>query len=167
MREFVTLPNLITSGNIASGFAALVVLPTSAVWAAALVALAAGFDAVDGPLARRQGKDATFGAALDSLADMVSFGVVPAMATYLGALSAPLPVRALVAGSFVLCGAWRLARFPLVKQRRSFVGLPVPVAGLAVMLVATLDPTPVLALLVAAALAALMVSAVPFPNLCA
>jgi CDP-diacylglycerol--serine O-phosphatidyltransferase len=164
VHEHVTLPNLVTTGNLMAGFAALVVLPASAPAATLLVVLAAALDAVDGTMARRTGKDQTFGAGLDSLADVVSFGVVPAMAVYLTFPDAPSVLRLPVAAGFLACGVWRLARFPLVKQSRSFVGLPIPVAGLLVLALTTWAPVmpPVLAATVM--LSALMVSRVPFPT---
>jgi CDP-diacylglycerol--serine O-phosphatidyltransferase len=165
MRELVTLPNVMTSGNLASGFLALIAVSTNIRLALALVVLAAVFDSLDGFVARRQNCDGAFGANLDSLSDLVSFGVVPGMALYLGQVHS-LPVIGLVASlGFVLCGGWRLARFPLVKTSHTFVGLPIPPTGIAVIGLALWAPSPLVALVGAAALAALMVSAVPFPTL--
>lgn len=165
MRELVTLPNVMTSGNLAAGFLGLVAVSSDIRLALALVVLAAVFDSLDGFVARRKNSDGVFGANLDSLSDLVSFGVVPGMALYLGQLH-QLPVIGLaVSLAFVLCGGWRLARFPLVKTSHTFVGLPIPPTGIAAVALALWAPSSLVALVAAAALSALMVSAVPFPTL--
>jgi CDP-diacylglycerol---serine O-phosphatidyltransferase len=167
MRELVTWPNLMTSGNLAAGFLGVVAVSKDMDirLALALVVLAAVFDSLDGFIARRTDSDGAFGANLDSLSDLVSFGVVPAMALYAGQVHT-LPVLGLAGAlGFVLCGGWRLARFPLVKTAHAFVGLPIPPTGIAVIGLALWAPSPLVALVAAAALSALMVSAVPFPTL--
>lgn len=165
MRQFVTLPNAMTSGNLTAGFLALLVTQANLLLAAALVMFAAALDSLDGVAARRTPTKDPFGANLDSLADLVSFGVVPAVALYAGTLHT-LPALGLAAClGFLLCGAWRLARFLLVKNSRYFVGLPIPPAGVLMMLLALWNPSPLLALLSTSALSALMVSTVPFPTL--
>jgi CDP-diacylglycerol--serine O-phosphatidyltransferase len=165
MRDLVTLPNAMTSGNLAAGFLGLVAVSKNIPLALALVVLAAVFDSLDGFIARRTGDEGSFGANLDSLSDLVSFGLVPAMALYIGQVK-DLPVLGLACSLlFVLCGGWRLARFPLVKSSHTFVGLPIPPTGIAVVALALWAPSPLVALVGAAALSALMVSAVPFPTL--
>jgi CDP-diacylglycerol--serine O-phosphatidyltransferase len=165
MRELVTWPNLMTSGNLTAGFLGLVAVSKDIRLALALVVLAAAFDGLDGFVARRTKCEGAFGANLDSLSDLVSFGVVPAMALYIGQVHS-LPVLGLVGSlALVLCGGWRLARFPLVKSAHTFVGLPIPPAGIGVVALALWAPSPLVALVGAAALSALMISAVPFPTL--
>lgn len=165
MRELVTLPNAMTSGNLAAGFLGLIAVSKDIRIALAMVVLAALFDSLDGFIARRNGAEGTFGANLDSLSDLVSFGVVPAMALYYGQVQS-LPVIGLAAClALVLCGGWRLARFPLVKSAHAFVGMPIPPTGIAVVALALWAPSPLVALIAAAALSALMVSVVPFPTL--
>ncbi len=164
MREFLTLPNAVTTGNLTCGFLALALLPTHIVLSAALVVAAAVFDSVDGPMARRRGKDQTFGMTLDSLADLVSFGVVPAMGVFLALAPVSRLLAMPVALLFVICGAWRLARYPLVKSLGHFVGLPIPVAGITAMFLLAVA-APVAALVpVVLVLSALMVSSVPCPT---
>lgn len=162
---YLCLANAITSASLVAGFLALIAAARSTVaHAAVLVAVAAVLDSVDGAVARRTGGDTAFGANLDSLADLVSFGVVPATALYLRSLHT-LPVLGLAAClGFLLAGAWRLARFPLVKQSAHFVGLPIPVAGIVVMLVLLWGPGPVPVAIATVAAAALMVSTLPFPT---
>ncbi len=167
MREYVTLPNILTSGSLASGFLSmLLIFQTNLLAAAAgLVGLAAVFDVLDGPMARRKGIDGDFGANLDSLADLVSFGAAPALALYWSSLYT-LPVIGLVAClSFFLCGAWRLARFSLCKNPLYFLGCPIPMAGLLVALLAAAGPHPLLALPVILTLSVLMVGTLPVPTL--
>jgi CDP-diacylglycerol--serine O-phosphatidyltransferase len=156
----------ITCGNLTAGFLAVVLASRGALpEAAGLVALAAALDAADGPVARRGSAGGEFGANLDSLADLVSFGAAPALALYLGVLHELDAVGLLTCAAFVVCGAVRLARFPLVRRPDRYVGLPIPPAGLALVLLAAAGPPPAAALLAALLLGALMVSRVPFPTL--
>ena len=163
MREHLNLPNLITSVSLSAGFAALLLVPTRLGTATALVAVAAVLDGIDGALARRRGGDLTFGAQLDSLADLLCFCVVPALALHQAAQPRAASAGSIIAGLFLLAGAWRLARFALLQRRGHFVGLPTPVAGILVMLLALWAPVAP-ALLGAALLGVLMVSALRFPT---
>ena len=136
--------------------------------AAAFVLAAAVLDLLDGAMARNGcEKDdglSEFGKNLDSLADVGSFGAAPAFAADAAVLHVP-PVAG-IAGclAFFVCGALRLARFPLVGRPDRFVGLPIPPAGLFVAALAALGPPPLLVLAALAATSALMVSTVPFPT---
>ncbi|RJK95303.1 CDP-alcohol phosphatidyltransferase family protein [Vallicoccus soli] len=166
MREHLRGPNLVTSANLVLGLGALLLVPRHLGAALALVVLAAVLDVVDGALARRAGGGTAFGAQLDSLADLVCFCVVPALALARaadGAGAATQVPAVAVAGAFLLGGAWRLARFPLVQQQGAFVGLPTPAAGALLLLLLVLAPVPVAAA-GGAALSALMVSTVRFPS---
>ena len=163
------LPHLATCGNLASGFLALLFAASGDfVYAAAFVLAAAVLDLLDGAVARNGGQGeerlAEFGKNLDSLADVVSFGAAPAFAAYVAVLHV-LPVAGLAGClAFFVCGALRLARFPLVSRPARFVGLPIPPAGLFVAVLAALGPPPLLFLAALAAASALMVSNVPFPT---
>jgi CDP-diacylglycerol--serine O-phosphatidyltransferase len=91
------------------------------------------FDGFDGRVARLTRTQSQFGVELDSLADVISFGVAPAMLVYKWAL-APLGFIGLFAAFlYTACGALRLARFNVLSQRaashRFFVGLPIPLAA--------------------------------------
>src|ERR671915_1127873 len=169
MRKYVNLANLLTSGSLIAGFLALfLILQTNnhLIVAAGLVAVAAVGDMLDGPGARRNGAaDDDFGTNLDSLADVVSFGAVPAFALYMGSLY-ELPVVGFVACLiFFLCGAWRLARFTIYKNPLFFLGCPIPFAGLLVALFAAFEPPPLLALPEAVILGALMIGTLPIPTI--
>lgn len=164
-----TLPHLATCGNLASGFlAVLFAAAGDFVYAAAFVLAAAVLDLLDGAIARSGDEEdnglSEFGKNLDSLADVVSFGAAPAFAAYAAVLHA-WPVAG-VAGClvFFVCGALRLARFPLVSRPDRFVGLPIPPAGLFVAALAALGAAPLPVLAALAATSALMVSTVPFPT---
>ena len=166
MRQHVRPANLVTSASICAGFLALVATSSQLALAAALVLLAALLDVVDGALARRAGGDRTFGAQLDSLADLLCFCVVPALALH-HASSSQLPrTGVLVGGCVVLAGAWRLSRFPLVQEQGHFVGLPTPAAGVTLMLLVLGTPSGA-ALAGAVVLSVLMVSSIRFPSVLA
>jgi CDP-diacylglycerol--serine O-phosphatidyltransferase len=158
--------NALTSGNLAAGFVALILAHQGEfAWAAGCVGVAALCDAVDGVAARFSRSDGEFGCQLDSLADVVSFGVAPALIVYLGSL-AVLPFAGIGAClAFVLCGAWRLARFQVeTESRHRFVGLPIPPAGVIVTAGAILKvPAPAMLLVVTVG-SLLMISRVPVPT---
>ena len=166
MRQHVGAANLVTSVSICAGFLALVAASSQLALATALVLLAALLDVVDGALARRAGGDRTFGAQLDSLADLLCFCVVPALTLH-HVSSSHQPLTGVLAGScVVLAGAWRLSRFPLVQEQGHFVGLPTPAAGVTIMLLVLVTPSGA-ALASAVVLSVLMVSSIRFPSVLA
>ncbi|MFZ5470233.1 MAG: CDP-diacylglycerol--serine O-phosphatidyltransferase [Myxococcota bacterium] len=135
------LPNLFTVTSIFCGVYALTLCageatPTQLYQAALAIFFAIFFDGFDGRVARLTKTQSQFGVELDSLADVVSFGVAPALLVYKWAL-APLGfVGVFIAFSFTACGALRLARFNVLAQRsphgaasRFFIGLPIPLAA--------------------------------------
>ena len=166
MRAFVNTANLITSASLAAGFLATMLAADGRLnRAAAAVGAAAILDLVDGPVARRTSVSQRFGCNLDSLADLVAFGVAPALMLYRGVLHTVPVVGTGACLVFLLAGAWRLARFPLVKDHHRFVGMPIPPAGVIAAAAATLAPPTALTLVLTLVLALLMVSAIPFPTL--
>ncbi|MCF3651436.1 CDP-diacylglycerol--serine O-phosphatidyltransferase [Synoicihabitans lomoniglobus] len=156
------LPNLMTAGNLFCGFVACikcvqahylmrgadVITPgaselfSEAVW---LIFGAMAFDVLDGRLARMGGRESLFGGEFDSLADMVSFGLTPALMMFFLILSPTqgYPIFQKIGWFFgfvyLLCAAIRLARFnvithPLITRNhkpasKDFIGLPVPAAA--------------------------------------
>lgn len=101
-----------------------------------LIVVAFVFDILDGSVARLTKSVSEFGRELDSLCDLVAFGVAPAVLihTYFfpeGTAAAPGRLTSVLAILFVICGALRLARFNVyqAEQRLIFTGLPIPVAG--------------------------------------
>jgi CDP-diacylglycerol--serine O-phosphatidyltransferase len=160
------LPNLMTAGNLFCGFVAVIKciqarlitdagefaslhpefswidLYAQAVW---FILLAVVFDSLDGRLARMGGRTSLFGAEFDSLADIVSFGVAPALMVFFLILAPREEYQWfrelgwLIAFIYLLCGAVRLARFNVItnpllhrsdaESHKDFVGLPIPAAA--------------------------------------
>lgn len=194
-------PNLFTVGNAACGLIAILLLagsvvPAAAVsmptFAASLLFLAFLFDVSDGAVARRAGSSGPYGAILDSLADMVSFGIAPSLliAVRANVISLPnvfRPVIFLASVLFALAAMLRLARYTYdtlassaapYASLRVFIGLPAPAAAMMIAAaVLTSDgPSGILSvdvawlgqwalLLLALVLPILMVGTLRFPDL--
>jgi CDP-diacylglycerol--serine O-phosphatidyltransferase len=156
------LPNLMTAGNLACGFFAVLMIfkgmqevqrlsvdvPLDAKqyyavvrqyyeFAILLIFGSCIFDLLDGRLARLGGQDSPFGREFDSLADIISFGMAPAMLLSKAVLFAlPVNIGWFLAFLYLLCGAIRLARFnclaampPSPKRSYDFRGIPIPMAA--------------------------------------
>ncbi len=127
------LPNLFTTGNLFCGFYAIVaVFQERFEHAAMAILLACVFDVLDGKVARLSGATSKFGVQYDSLADLVSFGVAPALLAFSWALRPYGRFGWLAAFLFVVCGALRLARFNVMAasgETKYFKGLPIPAAA--------------------------------------
>jgi CDP-diacylglycerol--serine O-phosphatidyltransferase len=107
----------------------------NAVW---LIVLAAFFDVLDGMMARLTNGSSSFGTELDSLADIVSFGVAPSFILFVFGLRDAGALGLVVSALPAICGAVRLARFNVTfdgEKRDYFVGLPIPAAATALMAV--------------------------------
>lgn len=167
MREFVSPANAMTSGNLVCGLLAIILSGQGEYgWAAGVVGMGATLDAADGMTARRfPVDDEGFGSNLDSLADLATFGIAPALMLYQSMLHEIDIIGIAACLGFVLCGAWRLARFPLVETARHFVGLPIPVAGVTAVALAAWQPPSEFALTITLAVMVLMISVLPFPTL--
>jgi CDP-diacylglycerol--serine O-phosphatidyltransferase len=176
-RGIYLLPNLVTSAGLFCGVFAIAQTLEGYYFTAAFGIIAAQFfDGLDGRVARMTNTTSRFGVEYDSLCDLVSFGVAPAVLVFKWAL-VPWGVWGWLATAlFVCCAAVRLARFNLMVERIDrgyFLGLPVPAA--AALLVgcvflynylghASLPDKRVALLLLTYALAVLMVSSVPYPS---
>lgn len=162
------LPTAVTMVALASGLGAIEAARGES-WdiALRLILLAAIADGIDGPLARSLGVTSTMGEQLDSLADIVAFGVAPAFLYMAYYERAPDPVRFAVALAFVLAAAYRLARFHAEPADGVFNGLPITAAGplLATTVAGPFNAGAREAGVVAVGLAALMASHHPFPKL--
>ncbi len=146
------LPNLMTAGNLCCGFAATLKIlegamllaadPTAQDAAAAnfhnaiwLILASCIFDLLDGRLARLGGNESAFGREFDSLADIVSFGVAPALMVYRIVLHEFPRIGWVIASLYLVCGALRLARFNCLAAANSdaankeFKGFPIPAAA--------------------------------------
>ena len=157
-RPLSILPSLFTIGNIFCAYYS-VMATLNGNYDHAAIAIGVGYvlDGLDGRVARLTGTSTEFGAQLDSLADVLTFGIAPALLAFswgvdLDTSNTPLPAGILLnpveqhvrsggwiaTFAFVICGALRLARFnvqslkpPDVGSKRYFVGLPIPAgAGL-------------------------------------
>ncbi len=132
-RGIYLLPTCFTTGNLFCGFfSAIESLRGSYGRAAELIIVAAVLDALDGRIARLTGTTSEFGIEFDSLADVVSFGVAPALLAYAWSLTPFGRMGWLIAFLFVACAAARLARFNIqtsVQDKRFFAGLPSPAAA--------------------------------------
>jgi len=169
-RGIYLLPTLFTIGNLLCGFTAIVMSFRGEIARAGLFIIFAGvLDLLDGRIARMTGTTSEFGSEFDSLSDIVSFGISPAMLAYAWVLEPFGRVGWLVAFLFVICAAMRLARYNIQAhsgERRHFVGLSSPVAAGSLAAVAFAFPAkppvgspPALPLLLlVATLALLMVS---------
>ncbi len=132
-RGIYLLPTCFTIGNLFCGFFSLVESSRDNFErAAGLIILAGILDGLDGRIARLTGTTSEFGLEFDSLADIVSFGVAPAILAYRWALSPFHRIGWLIAFLYVICAAMRLARFNIqhaVAEKRYFAGLPSPPAA--------------------------------------
>ncbi|OGP92379.1 MAG: CDP-diacylglycerol--serine O-phosphatidyltransferase [Deltaproteobacteria bacterium RBG_16_47_11] len=127
------LPNLLTTGNLLCGFWAIIsVFQEQFYFAAVAILLASVFDAFDGKVAKLSRTTSKFGMQYDSLADLVSFGIAPALLAFSWALRPYGKFGWLAAFTFVACGAIRLARYNVLAssgETKYFKGLPIPVAA--------------------------------------
>lgn len=166
----VLIPNAVTLANITFGFLGILTaaegrFQRSVMWLFA----GAMCDLMDGRLARLLGATSTFGKELDSLSDMVSFGVAPAVLIYLAILSKLGAVGLALAALLPLAGAIRLARYNIDTNdlaQVTFQGLPIPIAASYVWtFVIVREALPVWVIGAGVALtAALMVSTLKIPK---
>jgi CDP-diacylglycerol---serine O-phosphatidyltransferase len=136
------LPNVLTVLGLCCG-ATAIPFALASNWKAAVTAivLAAIFDTLDGRVARYFGTDTEFGAQLDSLSDLVSFGIAPAMLVYLWMLNRAGGAGWAIALIFCICAAIRLARFMIESPAEEhaepepyFIGVPTPAAACLILL---------------------------------
>ena len=190
------LPNLMTAGNLVCGFVAIVSIikaidlggieeleASRAYFVQAIWFILAGclFDVLDGRVARLGGQESPFGQEFDSIADIVSFGVAPAllvMSVILNAYDDRFSI--LVASVFLVCGGMRLARFNCIATHGGgsatyFKGFPIPAAAglissvtLFVLWMAAgerdLSRLRIIFLILMLFLSFLMISSIPYPS---
>jgi CDP-diacylglycerol---serine O-phosphatidyltransferase len=167
------LPSLFTTANIAAGFYAILQTITSSAnepwhldFAAKAIGFAVAFDGVDGGIARMTHTDSDFGKELDSLADVITFGVAPALLAWMWgfkllptAMDPEMRTKIVQLGSifcfaYLMAGASRLARFNITSNpqpsnpgrpgKKYFVGLPIPAgAGVIAAMVHFSSGTPI------------------------
>ena len=149
LREF-HVADFFTLGNAACGMAGIFLAIAFAVqgdlahfmWAAAMAPAAFVFDVLDGRIARARHENSALGRELDSLSDVISFGVAPAALAFEAGLRGGWDVAALI--YFVCCGVSRLARYNVTAELlseggdkvRYFEGTPIPTSVLLTALLA-------------------------------
>jgi CDP-diacylglycerol--serine O-phosphatidyltransferase len=143
-RGLFVLPTLFTVGNLFCGYLSIwASIRGTFETAAALIIGAAVLDALDGRIARLTNSMSPFGEQYDSLADLVSFGVAPAVLAYSWGLADFHRVGWLASFLFVVCGSMRLARFNIqtkVVDKRFFVGLPIPAGAATIVTLVLATP---------------------------
>ena len=145
-RGLFVLPTLFTVGNLFCGYLSIwcSIRGTFEI-AAYLIIIAAVLDALDGRIARLTHSASEFGEEYDSLADLVSFGVAPAVLAYSWGLSDFSRLGWLASFLFVVCGSMRLARFNIqthVVDKKYFIGLPIPAAAATISTLVLVTPEP-------------------------
>lgn len=127
-RSIYILPSILTVGNIFAGFYALIAtLNGNFENAAIAIGIAVVLDGLDGRVARMANVTSDFGVQLDSLADIISFGIAPAILIYSWGLAELGRFASFSAFVFLICGAMRLARFNIqLSDLKHFAGLPIP-----------------------------------------
>ncbi|MFD4706643.1 CDP-diacylglycerol--serine O-phosphatidyltransferase [Gottfriedia sp. NPDC058432] len=124
-----SIPNLLTIGNLLCGVLSIKFNMSGLIMISSIfIFIAAFFDLLDGRVARKLKVNSEFGVELDSLADIVSFGVAPALLFH--SISAPSILTSLAFILFPTMGALRLAKFSAKPTIGYFKGLPIPAAGL-------------------------------------
>ncbi len=176
MKKIYLVPNFVTTANMFSGFYSIVASNHRDYSTAAWAILAAGvFDMLDGRIARLAKATSQFGLEYDSLSDLLSFGVAPAILLYQWALEPYDRLGWIAAFLYLACGALRLARFNInteTQPKNYFQGLPIPMAaGMVanfVLFSQTIHwdsaPESPWVLVLAFGLAGLMISSIPFPS---
>ncbi len=124
------IPNLITIINLILGYLSIVMVLQGNIKLGSLIILwAMVFDGMDGKVARILGMESSFGKQLDSLSDLVSFGVAPAFLLYESVLIEFGVIGFVVTAFIPIAGAIRLARFNILPSQEFFKGLPITIAG--------------------------------------
>lgn len=153
------IPQIITFTNLSLGVIAII--STDLSLSAIFIILAAIIDRLDGKIARKLNAESDLGKELDSLSDLISFGVAPAVIAWkisIGTLSAfwgyiPLLI-------YVMAGAFRLARYNVSNFSGSFVGMPITVAGFIAAAASFFKPNSIIFAALLLVLSFLMVSTI-------
>ncbi|MFC5732345.1 CDP-diacylglycerol--serine O-phosphatidyltransferase [Cytobacillus gottheilii] len=125
------IANIFTLLNLSSGSIACIFIMNEQISIGILfIVLAALLDFLDGMLARKLQIQSEFGKQLDSMSDIISFGIAPALLLYQGILYEFGVTGMVFTMMYTCCGAIRLARYHLIHQDEYFIGLPITAAGL-------------------------------------
>jgi CDP-diacylglycerol--serine O-phosphatidyltransferase len=193
-RGIYLLPSLFTTANVFCGYYAIInSMKGDFDLAARAIGFAILFDGLDGRIARMTHSTSAFGLEFDSLADVITFGIAPAVLAYTWGIRSVLPVAGthiakniyqigwVISFAYLICGAARLARFNIqsntpahpggLPQKKHFVGMPIPAAAGFIAAVVHFRYYPItqwqlgsLWLAILALLAFLMVSTIRYPS---
>lgn len=136
IKSYTSTADLFSIANASSGFVSIIMITMgSYALAAKFMLLAVVFDAMDGWIARKLKREDEhdFGKNIDSLSDIISFGVAPGMFLYSTGTSFGIPyISIIVALMIVICGILRLSRFNVITDSGNgrFIGLPIPSTAL-------------------------------------
>ena len=137
MRVKAQLPNMLTYLNLTMGMLAIVfIISEKYMLSALLILLAALMDRLDGKLARKLDVESDFGKELDSLCDLISFGVAPAILMWSFHMADFGVLGFLIVALFAISGAYRLAFFNITDFDGFYMGIPITLCGGIVALMA-------------------------------
>ena len=125
-----SIPNILTFMNLSLGIISIIFCFNNQIIYASLSILLAGFiDRYDGQIARKLNAVSPIGKELDSLSDLVSFGVSPAIIAWKISLITLGPIGYIVLLIYPICGCFRLARFNVTEFKKVYMGVPITIAG--------------------------------------
>jgi len=138
IKSYMSIADLFSIGNASFGFLSIImIINGDLVLAAKFMLISVIFDALDGWVARKVKRldEYGFGKNIDSLCDVISFGVAPGIFLYSATLTYSIPyINILVSLLIVICGILRLSRFNIItssiKSSKEFVGLPIPATAM-------------------------------------
>jgi CDP-diacylglycerol---serine O-phosphatidyltransferase len=162
------LANIITLMNLEFGIISIIFMVKGSLHLSLLfIFLAVFFDRFDGMIARKLNIESDFGKELDSLSDLVSFGVAPGLLVYMTILNQLPGVGLSLVILYILCGAIRLARYNVKEFDGTFYGIPITVAGfiMAFTLLFTSHLPILVYVITTSVLAILMVSNIRIPKM--
>lgn len=174
MKNFIALSDIISLLNMSSGFLSIISSINGDLKLASILMLAAIiFDSIDGWVARKTHRqdELGFGKNIDSLSDIVSFGVAPAVFTYSAVNTTPgifQTVTIIICLMIVICGVLRLTRYNVISDKidtKDFIGFPIP--GISFILAAFYLSglfNPYIALLISVTVSCLMICNVRYPK---
>ncbi|RJS48657.1 MAG: CDP-diacylglycerol--serine O-phosphatidyltransferase [Methanobacterium sp.] len=174
IKDYFSLPDLFSIFNAVFGFMAIIMaMDGYLIISAQLILIAVIFDSIDGWVARKINRDDKlgFGKNMDSLCDVISFGVAPGIFLYSATLSYDIRyINILVCLLIVICGILRLSRFNVISQigtpQDKFVGLPIPITA---VVLASFYLTGMfredIALLIMTIVSLLMISTLEYPKI--
>ncbi|MGE5474356.1 MAG: CDP-diacylglycerol--serine O-phosphatidyltransferase [Ignavibacteriales bacterium] len=157
------LVQLITFTNLALGV--LSILSSDMKLAAIFILAAALVDRMDGKIARRLKSESELGKELDSLSDLVSFGIAPCVIIWKTSLNIMGFWGYMLILLFVIAGTFRLARFNTQNMTGSFLGMPITIAGSAIALLTIFTDNSIVLSILIVILAFLMVSKIKFKKI--